>query len=106
MSKKDKNQSNPATQEDLEMWGGNLAFQIAESDTKLEALKEEQVNQRQVLEVVVKQQAKQSRVLGDLLAVNQAILGQLAETKGNGERIENHEERIETLEVKVRILQK
>ena len=76
----------PATQGDLEIWGGNLAFQIEES---------RQENNKRM--------DKQDKVLASILSVNQMLVGQLAEMKGTPEKIEKHEERITSLEVQTRM---
>ncbi len=75
-----------STQEDLEIWGGNLAFQIEES---------RQENKKRF--------DKQDKVLGSLLSVTQMLVGQLAEVKGTPDKVENHEKRITDLEVQVRM---
>lgn len=113
MKKKNTNTEKPATQknikllqEDLGLMGGNLTFQIVELETSVDTLKTKAHSIEKTVTEIKEEQAKQSRVLGSILSVNQAILGQLTGAQKHGDRIENHEERIDKLEVKVRILQK
>lgn len=75
-----------STQEDLEIWGGNLLFEIEES---------RQENNKRF--------DKQDKVLASILSVIQMLVGQLAEVKGTPEKVENHEKRITDLEVQVRM---
>jgi septal ring factor EnvC (AmiA/AmiB activator) len=106
MKKKIDTSDSPATQGDLEIWGGNLAFQIAEveKDGKESSKKIDQMQER--IEDIQKEQKKQSNVLEAILSSNQMLVGMFATVKDTPERIENHEERITDLEVGVRILQK
>lgn len=113
MSKDTSDLDKPATQGDLEIWGGNLAFQISEVETTLTKVQEEQLGQgkkidqmQETLQEIQQTQKKQDGVLESLLSVTQMLAGQFTEVKETPERIENHEERITGLEVKVRILQK
>lgn len=81
-----KDEEMPATQGDLEIWGGNLLFEIDE-------LRQENK----------KRFDKQDKVLASILSVLQMLSGQFAGVKEVPERVEKHETRITSLEIQARM---
>ncbi len=113
MNKKSKNGDAPATLHDLEVWGGNLAANTASLEVRLEKvevrLEKLEVRLEKVevgLYELKEEVAKHGRILEAILGVLESIQGQLKEMIRVPESVENHEERITKLEVKVRIMQK
>lgn len=88
-----KDEDQPATQGDLEIWGGNLLFEIEES--------RQENNER--MDKQDKTLARHEGVLESILMVLQSINGKLAPLKETPEKVENHEKRITDLEVQVRM---
>lgn len=85
--------------EDLELMGGNLAFQIDEVRGDIAKINERLDTQHETLE-------RHEDILGSILSVLQSISGQLAPIKDAPEKIENHEERITDLEVQARMMRR
>src|SRR3989338_3684244 len=98
--------SEPATLHDLEIWGGNLAAQIASLETGQQGHANTLDQHTQILDQHTKQLNELKQISLDILEIVTSNESKLSPIPRHDDRIQNHEERIEKLEVKVRILQK
>ncbi|HSX25117.1 MAG TPA: hypothetical protein VLG69_04085 [Candidatus Andersenbacteria bacterium] len=92
MNKKSKNTDRPATQHDLEVWGGNLSARAEATEHRLDLMEDEL--------------KKHTRLFESIFGILESIQGQLKTMLHIPDNVERHEERITKLEVKVRLLQK
>lgn len=132
MKKKDQNEETPATahdvklvQDDLEMLGGHLSSRIEDVreelssqihdvredlSSRIDGVREELSSRidgvEETLVEIKDELVSQRKVSESLLKVVESIEGRYQETRGDHEKIENHNDRIVDLEVQVRMLQK